>query len=330
MRNIAVFAVLVIILLFAIPESQAGEIGFSSFSVSPIFGILIGQADEIVYPPSGFVAPVHSLLVWDIMPVFYYGIKMDYLLMPDKLNFGFFTNLSLKLGIPGYSGLMEDFDWLSKENDGLTNYSVHYNMTKELFLMNFGLGLAFPFFSNFHLKTFFDISYRRFSFFGEGGYTEYAREIGGYRSYIFAHIKDDPDITIIPPGEKVINYSQQWIVFSPGFSLMYYFVKNFYSELSFKISPLVLCADIDEHLKINDQYRDYTRWGIYLEPGIKFSWSAGKWLELSLECTWQYISGTKGITYKRSPIGTGYYFEAGQVGTGLWLLDTGFFIKINL
>jgi len=330
MRNITVFAVLVIIKI-SIPAAGWAETwkNIPVFSVSPGFGMFYGKSDEIVYAPRGFVSPVHSLLVWDMKPVFYYGLQLDYVQLLNRFKFDFFSSLSLKFGIPGNSGYMEDFDWLSKQNDKLTNYSVHDNTTKELFLLNFSAGLSFPIVYGLHLRALFDFSYKRFCFFGQGGYIKYARVLDAVNG-IYAPINDNPRRESIPKDEIVINYTQEWLVVSPGISLRYYIIKNLFTELSFQISPLIMCSDLDEHLKLNDQYRDYTQWGIYLKPGFQFSYSVLNWLEFSLECSWQYISGSKGITYKRNPIGSGLYHLTGNAGTGLSLFDTGLFLKINL
>ena len=329
MKNITVFAVLVIILFCAQPALSQGWNDSFAFSVAPVFGFFYGQAEEIVYPPSGYIAPYLSQLLYNMKTVFYYGLLMDFSKIEAADKWNLFASLSLKLGIPGESGFHENFDWQSVQNDALTNYSWHYNTTKELFLLDFTAGVSFPLRYGLHISALAGVSYKRFSFYGMGGGTEYARELPPQGSGIYAPITDNPETSSIPPDKKVINYSQDWMVFSPGVLLKYYFLKAFSAEISFMISPFIICADLDEHLVRKIQFRDYTRGGLYLEPGARIAYAAGKWVELSLEYSWQYITGTRGGTYSKS-YGRGYYLQGGEAGTGLWLMDTGLYVKIRL
>jgi outer membrane protease len=325
MRSITAFAVLVFICAGPV-LSQGG--GSYAFSAGPDFGMFYGHTEEIVYPPdSNYNYKFLSLLLWDMKPVFYYGIKLDFSQTEPIKKWGFFTDLSFKLGIPGISGNMEDFDWQSIENAALTNYSKHDNTTKELFLLDFSAGLSFPLVHGLLVKALVDVSYKRLSFYGTGGYLKYARVKGTDTYY---PIDNNPLIITIPSKEKVINYTQEWLVVAPGVSLRYYFFRQLFAELSFQISPLILCADLDEHLLSGKkiQYQDYPQGGLYLEPGLRVSYSAGKWLEFSLEWSWQYITGSKGEAYNRL-LGNGYYMPVGSAGTGLSLLDTGLFLKIR-
>ena len=332
MRSITAFAVFVFICAGPVLSQEGGSY---AFSVSPNFGMLYGHAEEIVYPPKRHPAELLSQLIWNMNPVFYYGIKLDFSQTEPMQKLGFFAALSLKHGIPGISGIMEDFDWQSIENTKLTNYSKHNNTTKELFLLDFSAGMSFPLAHGLLLKALANVSYKRFGFYGTGGYLKYAKEVG---AGIFNPIDNDPDIISIPLKEKVINYTQEWLVVAPGVSLRYYFIKTLFAELSFQISPLIVCADLDEHLFFhddsgdllgrNEQFRDYTRGGLYLEPALRVSYFIGKWFEVSLEYSWQYITGSKGEAYNRL-LGNGYYMPVGSAGTGLSLLDTGLFLKIR-
>jgi outer membrane protease len=328
MKSITAFAVLVIIMIFPRPLSAQEKLNESyAFSLNPVFGLIYGQAEEIVYPDERkYKAELLSQLLWDIKPVFYYGLALDFSRIEPLEKWGFFSNLSLKYGISGMSGKMEDRDWQSIENDALTNFSKHDNLTKELFMMGFTAGFSFPLPQGFLLKALADVSYKRFCFSGSGGYLEYARQIG---DGIYAPIADNPDITKYPDGEKVINYTQDWLVFAPGISLAFYVIRQFFAELSFQISPLVLCADLDEHLGRNLQFRDYTRGGLYLEPGLRLSYIAGKRMEISLAGSWQKILGARGPTYSRR-IGQGDYKIGGEAGTGLSLMDLSLNVKVRM
>jgi len=295
------------------------------------FGTFLGQAEEIVYPPSDHKAKLLSELLWDIMPVFYYGLSLDFSRAQPLEKWGFFATLSLRNGIPGKSGKMEDSDWMSAENDALTHFSSHDNFTNELFIFDVSAGVSLPLSQSLLLKPYITMSYMRFSFTGQYGYGKYAREIGGAYSGIYASIDDNPDTVSFANWEKVINYTQNWITVAPGVALGYYFYR-FYAELFFNISPLVSCADIDEHLPTSPPqvFKDYMQGGIFLEPGFHFSFFAGRRLEFSQDFSWRYMGGTRGPTWYGSPIGTGTFVQNGEAGAGLSLFNIGLCIKIRL
>ncbi|MDR2922821.1 MAG: omptin family outer membrane protease [Treponema sp.] len=324
MRIITVFAVFVSILLCAFPVSAQINKGYS-FSLSPQFGLLYGHTEEIVYP-ADTKAPLLSLLLWDMKPVFYYGLLMDYSPVKPMERRSFFSSLSLKSGIPGPSGVMEDRDWMSVENAELTHYSIHDNITKEIFLLDFSAGFSFPFFNTFLVKAFINISYMNLRFFGENGRGTYARQLGDGQ---YAPIDDNPEKYTFS-GIKVISYSQEWFYAAPGVSAGYSYKDYFLAEMSFMITPLVLCTDLDEHKTRDTQFWDYMTGGVMLEPGFKFSLAAGKWLGVSWEISWRYISGTRGHSYMKKPIGSGNYIQTGEAGAGLSMLNTALLLKVRL
>jgi outer membrane protease len=324
MRIVSLFAVFVIILFCAQPV-QAQINKDYSFSLSPQFGFFYGHVEEIVYP-TDTKADLLSLLLWDMKPVFYYGLLMDFSPVRPMERDDFFLVLSMKYGIPGPSGIMEDRDWLSKYNTELTNFSSHDNITKEVFQLDFSAGYSFPFFKVLLVKTFVNISYMNFRFYGENGYGIYARETPRF-SGIYAPIDDTPDKYTF--DGKVINYSQEWVYAAPGISLGYGYKNLFLAEISFIITPLVSCLDLDEHLLTNTQFRDSMAGGIMLEPGFQFSLSVSKWLGISFDISWRYISGTKGLTHIR-PIGIGNYRQEGEAGAGMSILNTALSLKVKL
>jgi len=329
MRNITAFAVLVIMIQCVQPAfTQEEQTASYAVSICPQFGFLYGQAEEIVYPSSEYKAKKLSQLLWDIKPVYYYGLAMDFSRARPMDKWGFFSNLSLKNGIPGNSGHMEDRDWQSKVNTDLTSYSIHDNFTDNLLLLDLSAGVSFPITRKLLMKTYLTVSYTYFSFYGQYGHGTYARE-KGYNSGIFASIDDNPVYYSFADWEKVIAYTQEWFIIAPGVSLGYYFNTRFYAELVFQISPLVFCNDLDEHLTRNIQFRDYMRGGIFLEPGFHFSWFAGKRLEFSLGFSWRYINGTKGETYIKESSAASFTRQ-GTAGAGLSMIDTGLCLKIHL
>jgi outer membrane protease len=344
MHNISVLAVFVIVLFSAqygfgqesdpgnenepppAREAEANAARAYALSLHPCFGFIYGQAEEIVYPSSEYKAELLSQLLWDMKPVFYYGLRTDFSRLNPTEKHGFFSNLSLKFGIPALSGKIVDRDWLSIENDALTNYSIHDNFTREMFLFDFSAGYAFPFLRVMILKAYVNVSYMNIRFSGFDGHGIYARSKG---NNTYHPIDDNPDPESF--SGKMFNYAQKWMTVAPGVSFGYYFFENFFAELSFRITPLILCADLDEHLHPDNrvQFRDYMRGGLLIEPGATLSFACNDWIALSLEFSWKYINGTKGDTFMRD-YGTDDYFQLGTAGAGLSVFDTGFFLKIRL
>jgi len=311
MRIVPVFAVFVI-MLFCAPVVQAQEYRDYSFSLCPQFGVFYGQIEEIVYP-SDTKADLLSLLTWDLKPVFYFGLLMELSPAKPMERWGLFSGLSMKFGIPGPSGVMEDRDWMSKENTELTHFSSHDNVTKEIFLLDFSAGVSFPFFNALLVKTFVNLSYMNFRFSGENGYGFYP-------------LKTPPEVSF---SGKVINYRQEWLYFAPGVSVGYAYKDFFLAEISFMASPLVLCFDLDEHIEKKLQFMDNMIGGIMLEPGLRCSLNLGKRLGIFCDISWRYISGTRGPTYSK-PIGYGNYTQNGEAGAGMSMLNTSLSLKVKL
>jgi len=331
MRILSFFTVFVIILFFA-PVVQAQVITDYSFSLCPQFGLVYGHVEEIVYP-TNTKAELLSLLLWDVKPVFYYGLLMDFSPVKPMERWRFFSGLSMKFGIPGPSGVMEDRDWQSAENTELTNFSSHDNITKELFFLDFSAGVSFPFFNLLIVKTFVTISYMNFRFNGENGYGTYARHLGNDK---YAPIDDAPTEISFNGLGTVISYSQEWFYAAPGVSVGIGYKEYFLAEISFMASPLVLCAGLDEHKERKIQFRDRMTGGILLEPGFRFSVAASKWLGISWEISWRYIHGTRGASYQREafssePIGTGIdMLSANEAGSGMSVLNSALLLKVKL
>jgi outer membrane protease len=333
MKNITVFAVLVIILMpLSPPEASALE--NYSFSVASRFGLFYGQAEEIVYlsttnHPLRSRKDFLSQLLWDMKPVYYYGVLLDYSQTKPMEHRGFFSSLSIKTAIPGLSGKMEDRDWDSQVNNDLTHFSSHDNLTEHIFWMDVSAGLSFPFWSMFLLKANMAFSYMHFEFSASDGYGRYARETS--QSDIYYPITDNPHQSTFEG--TVISYSQEWLCLSPGISLEYYFLKAFYFKLLFQISPLVLCVDLDKHYyrtRPHRLFKDYMFGGLFMEPRAVLSFTANKWLSLSLEASYRHIGGTRGETFWRE-VGKGVDFvSTGEAGAGLSIFDFGLTTTIRL
>jgi outer membrane protease len=322
MKNIAVLAVLVII-LSAYSYAEENKRNYC-FSFGPQFGFVYGQTMEYVYPLPGWTKnELLSELAWDMKPVFYYGIQAEFNRIDIMSNPGFFASLSFKAGIPADSGVMEDRDWESIENKELTKFSSHTNGTDEFFWLDAAAGVSFPVKSFFYIKPFISGSWMRFSFIARDGYGIYAREKS---NGIFYSINDKPNEYDFS-GTEGISYQQDWLLIATGFSIGTNILYPFSFDFSFQITPLTYCVATDNHFVREIIFRDFTSLGLFIEPSFNISFTV-KQVKLSLDFAYRRIGKTEGKSYI-DVSDTGSYLGENKAGAGLSLLDSRFFVSIR-
>jgi outer membrane protease len=277
------------------------------FSASASTGFLYGQPEEIVYKPDRDT--YLSELLWDVKPLFYWGLAVNFAQENPLENFGFFTNLSIKFGIPAATGSIEDRDWLS---DHLTNFSKHDNFTQNALLFDFSAGISMPIVSRFALKFYASISFMDFSWKGMDGYRTYESEKWEKKYF----------------SGEVISYKQQWAIFGLGISCYFPFATYFAFNASFAASPLVYCAAHDTHFYRSIDFYDYVSGGFFLEPQGEFVFSPLKKLSLSLSFSYRLMKGAKGTSYWRNSTSSTLYQE-GYAGAAYSAMDAGFSIKVK-
>ena len=294
-------------------------------SASPCFGIFWGLAEEIVYSSNGsYYCDIISQLLWDMKPVYYYGMDINLSPAEEWRQRGFFSFLSLKHGIPRPCGKMEDLDWLSYENSALTHYSSHENYIDEILLIDAFAGYVFPIKSMFKIKAGIAFSYTHISFTGIDGYGIYAQSSSGGH---YNPINDSPDLKKF--SGKVISYSQDWLVLSGGLSFGVKFLNYLYFETGINISPLIACIDVDFHVLKKKQFTDALFGGFYYEPQAGLFFTINKWINVSMNMAYRSIKGTRGKAYMRT-IGIDDYFnETGEAGAGMYLLNASILANIK-
>jgi len=313
------------------------------FSFDQHFGFAHGQALELVYPVNT-AGGLLSELRWDMKPVYYLGLNTGISRRDIMSGPGFFTNISFKFGIPGDTGSMEDRDWMSIENGGLTHFSCHTNHTNEFICLDAVAGVSFPVRTFLYLKPFISGSWMRFSFSARDGMGQYARKTtctkncesishlpGCPAAYTpnettYHSINDNPHYYPFD-GFKVITYTQDWLVIAAGFTAGTKALYPFLIDFSFKISPFTYCAAADEHLIGNTVFMDFTGWGLYLEPQGSIS-LAVRQLEFSLGLQYRYIGNTRGRTFIKHGE-SGFVLEGGKAGAGLSMLNAWFLIRLK-
>ena len=306
------------------PEKMYG------FSFGQQYGFVQGQALELVYPYLT-LGEFLSELRYDMKPVFYYGITLDFGLKDPAKTFGLFSSASLKIGIPGDSGIHENRDWRSTINADLTDFSRHTNKTREFYWFDIAAGVSIPAANLFYIKPFISGSWMRFAFTGRDGYGLYARSNGVH----FHPIDDNP--IFIPFSGDVINYEQNWLIIAAGLTAGAK-INPFTINVSSQISPFAYCAAIDEHIHRNIVWRDFTGWlfflgnsagiALFMESGASLSFTINP-IELSLDFSYRHIGNTKGIVFENLN-DTGFRLTDSLAGAGLSLKSFRFLVKINV
>jgi len=343
MRNIFVLSILIIILLSAnnspFCHAQTGK--NYNFSIGTHLGFVFGQSLEYLYPATTDTELL-SELRYDMKPVFYYGLQIDFSPASIKRNPGFFASLAFKAGIPGYSGTHENRDWMSIENKNLTHFSSHTNTTTGLFWVDAAAGIIFPLKSHFYIKPFISGSWMHFSFSGSDGYGNYARKAScSLDCTLQWHVQHcpsvgTPDFTAYFPidfyphyysfkGMEVIRYQQDWFLAALGFSAGTSILSPFLFEFTFQISPLTYCAAIDEHLTKNWIFKDFSAWGLFIEPKVKVSFEIDRF-DFSIETAYRFIGRTRGPSYLKKGDNANY-IRNNEAGAGLSIVDTRFLIR---
>ena len=306
------------------PLKTKHSLSLYNFSVSPFFGFAYGQAEELVYPTSTR-AQFLSELIWEMKPVYYIGGKFEFGLIDKMTRLGFFSSLSMKAGVPGFTGIHENSDWESIENNALTHFSSHDNRTIEFFWADIDIGATIP--AVFlYIKPFFTGSWMRFSFSGHDGEGKYAREKNP-PSKVFYPISDNPKLREF--SGKVITYQQNWFLASAGLAIGTEILSPFYLEMSFKISTLTYCAAVDHHIEAEKVFYDYTGLGLFLEPKASISYRLNN-LIFSAEGIYRHIGHTRGITYLRQNNNEFVIPLANESGAGLSLFSVNILLRILL
>jgi outer membrane protease len=305
--------VLCVMVFLSVPLAGEELIENYAISMSPLFGLFYGESREIVYDTPGQNKQL-SRLDWGMEPLFYMGGRLDLSPSQPLEAWGLFFTLDMKFGVPGKTGTMEDRDWLALNHGNITNFSSHDNHTQKMIDLSLRGGASFPLLEKIALKMYGELLYTRFSFSARNGTGQYARKIGE-RIY-------EPSLSIHTNfAWDVINYTQNWFVFSPGLSLLYPFHRFFSAELDFAISPFVFSTAEDQHLKTNIESKDYMNWGLFLKPRASFYFTPLEKFFLSLDFSYRFITGVKGKTFEGA-LGTGsHVLTKYKAGAGLSLFD---------
>ena len=286
------------------------------FSLSGNIGFLYGNSYEIVYKGKSSKDYL-SELQWDIKPLIYLGINLDYGLKNPMDNHGFFAGLGLKIAIPTETGIMEDRDWMPYVENypkALTHFSSHENHTKAAVLINLNTGYSIPV-RKFALKFFMNFDYMYYSFEARNGYTRYGVNSPMNPENPLTWFKpeykpfDPKDLDKFPKNPVYglcISYSQHWILFNTGIGTEFP-LGQFTISTGFFIGPSI-CIAVDNHHFGNKIFTDIMYKGIAIKPTLSVFFTFSDNFDIGLSAAYHYISDTRGNTQKKeNGVVTGIY-----------------------
>jgi outer membrane protease len=257
-----------------------------SFTAGVSAGTLFGAGDEILYRYENSDDKV-SRLLWHFEPLVYAGLDLHYNWRLPTGRANLFADGMLKFGIPGKTGTNEDFDWADIDNaDWLTMYSVSENYTNEALLINVNAGASIAVLERCLLKIFASYSFMRYLWAAKGAsylYPDNDKIDGSSEGHGY-----------FPASNTVGTYEQTWHIISPGISFYGAFNDYFDMEVFFKISPFVWLSTRDDHLLRNMYSTKETNNGLFIEPGLFFSFNPNGFVVVSLAFAYRNISGARG------------------------------------
>ena len=268
-------------------------------SLSPLFGMLWGQAAFLLYNPDR--DQYASELLWDLKPLWYVGLAVDFGPQDPFRRGGFGAAASLKFGLPLRTGHMEDRDWIDRDYDYLTHFSRHYAFSQSAIMLDVCAGYTWVLGHSLALRLYGAYSYMRFSWMAEDGFIQYASRrcecatLFGCNCNLF-HPWDEniPKRPIFGPG---VRYVQNWHIVSPGISLKGRIGNNFTWQGGFRYTPLVFCIHLDDHHFRDISFSGRFAFSHFFEGSGRFTFSPNERLELSLAAAYRHIARMRGNAY---------------------------------
>lgn len=247
-------------------------------NLEPCFGLLFGEAHEIVYSGSYVV----SELVWPMVPIAFGGAKLDM-----KSGSGFMARLDIKAGLPGHFGTITDSDYLN--GDGIkTHFSAHDCYTERAILLDAKVGWAFPIDPQLEASLMVAFSFMDLKWSAKDGYLQYPPETSApYTPWS----SSTPKTAAYGTG---IIYEQ--IYFIPGVFLGTDWLISRFARLhaGFLYSPAVACNDVDNHEFTGADYYEKMSGGSLVEPSLQLEWNPTPQSTLSFVISYRSIWGLVG------------------------------------
>jgi len=283
------------ILLFLFALSVFPAAGQQAFKLDIKTGFLYGTAYELIYDKNGN-SKYTSELQWDIKPLLYTGLTVEYAPKVPYRDIGFYGALGIKLGFPMKTGAMEDRDWLTPASipGSMTLFSSHDNKTKAAIIADLEPGISLPIIFNFSVRLYLGISYMYFRFEGWNGYTQYG--VNNHTpTLISPYVPWDSSWSKTKIRGLGIDYVQHWIILKPGIDFLWN-TDYFSARLGVSASPMVGCYAFDNHYMRDPPFQAIFDLfsSLYIEPRADFLYIINKRFNIGLSFSYRHIREAKG------------------------------------
>ena len=255
-------------------------------------GIMYGLAKELVYSVHNNQPYTESELDWDIKPLIY--TKAALALSTSE---GFVASLDVRLGIPAKAGSISDSDWLNVAYNGdttKTNYSQHDAYSERAIILDSRVGWDVPVAGWLTLEPFLAFGFMDLKWTARDGYLQYPNNylLG---TAVLPYPDSSTDAKMVVSGVGII-YEQTYFIPAVGIAAKLRFGSSFSGSVSFAITPIVFCNDVDNHEFAGNDFYDNMMNGLLLEPKVSFDWQVMRNARLSLDVSYRHIGGLIGTT----------------------------------
>jgi outer membrane protease len=316
-------------MFFCVQKALCDEARDYAVSISPVFGALWGQAEEIVYKYPNNDARLSQLL-WDIKPLVYAGAALEFGPRDPFARGGFTAGVSAQFGLPVRTGIMEDRDWMNYDYDidSLNCYSRHEAFSSGSFWTELSAGYSWAFLSRLRVGLYGEFSYVRFSWEGSGGYLQYANKSSGH------YDEWDPSLPKKDVDGVIVDYTQNWFIFAPGIAASYRVSRYIALDLSVAWTPLVYGVGMDNHVYQTPtlHFEDYLSGGFSLKDRLTVVFSVNDRAAFHLSGGSRLAAGSRGDSYSTTGASTdgAYHLAPNSSGGGFLVLDVSLSAKIQL
>jgi outer membrane protease len=297
-------AALALSLVISVAPATAQE--KPAITISAMEETTLGTAYEYVFHDNLKL----SELDWPLMPAFQATCDVE-----ARWNGGLRVNLDLSAGLPVYTGLLTDRDFLNvpiNGDTGLTKLSVHEAYLDYLFRA----GLSASWASRRENRQAFvgtvGVRYLTWQWAGWNGYRQYATF--NTAEGVWNDWTEDIAKLYAYSG-KVITYRQQFLIPYLSYALELGADDGFRLIPSITVSPYLWGVGADNHITSNVTYYDIVSGGYLLEPALQAIFPIGPKLELIACAQWTYIGLMRGDTYTQTS-GSDTAYLADELSSG--------------
>ncbi len=244
-------------------------------------GVMYGVAKEFVLD---FGFPI-SELDWPCQPLFFQQSTLEV-----RAFGGLHGLFQVQVGIPMYSGLMTDSDWLNyPSSTAKTHYSQSNGFTERSITIDARLGWEFRLAKGIFFEPFAAFSFMSWQWSARDGYAQYPPQTS-------------PPYTPWSPSNPITNYfygtvgvyEQVYLIPGIGMRLAFRLGDRWTIAASATFSPFASCYTLDTHVLRDIDISSNLYGGTMIEPGLEVRFLIANNMSLGLGAVYRHIAGLVG------------------------------------